>query len=187
MAFFYEIFPVLLFFIAFKWYGIYTATTVGIVVTTVQVILYRLYMRKWDNKQLVTLLIFVIFGGMTLYFHNPIFVKWKPTVVFWVFATAILISHFFMKKTIIQYLMENVINEKGSLPNKIWRAVNIYWALFFITMGMINLYIAYNYDIDTWVNFKFYGITSALLMFSVFQAVYLMRHIISVPNDKQHK
>src|SRR5260221_2232156 len=110
-SFIYEIFPVFLFFIAFKWYGIYVATVVGMVSTFIQVIINRIWKKNWDKKQLITLAVFVIFGSMTLYFHNPIFVKWKPTVIFWIFALALLISHI-TKKSMIQRLLENSLDEK---------------------------------------------------------------------------
>src|SRR5579883_3050368 len=178
MNVFYEIFPVFLFFLAFKFYGIYVATVVGIVTTFLQVIITRLWQGKWDRKQLITLGVFLLFGGMTLYFHNPIFVKWKPTVIFWIFGLIILGSHFFTQKTLIQRLMENMLQEKGGVvPQPIWTKLNIVWAIFFLIMGSINLYVAYYFSNDAWVNFKFYGVTSALILLSIFQACYLMRYL----------
>lgn len=171
----YEIFPVFLFFIAFKVYDIYVATIVGIVATLVQVIANRLWFGSWDRKQVITLAVFVVFGGMTLYFHNPIFVKWKPTIVFWVFATAIMITQFFTYKPMMQRLMENMVSEQGTVPAFVWKRLNMLWAVFFFAMGAVNLYIAYYLSNDAWVNFKFYGITGALFVISILQAVYLMR------------
>jgi intracellular septation protein len=178
MQLFYEILPVFLFFIAFKFYGIYVATTVGIVATFIQVIATRVWQGSWDRKQLITLCVFLFFGGMTLYFHNPIFVKWKPTIVFWIFAIAMLGSHFFSTKTLTQRMMENMVEEKGgSVPRQVWNKLSILWVFFFGVLGAINLYVAYYFSNDAWVNFKFYGITAALFLFSIFQAIYLMRHL----------
>lgn len=177
MPLFYEFVPVLLFFLAFKLYGIYVATTVGIVATFVQVVVTRLVTKNWDRKQLITLAIFTIFGSMTLYFHDPIFVKWKPTVIFWLFALVLIGSHLFTAKTLIQRMMENALEGKGSVPVRVWKKLNASWALFFMCLGGANLYIAYFYSNDAWVNFKFYGITSAFLVFSILQAIYLSRHI----------
>jgi intracellular septation protein len=177
MQLLYEIFPVFLFFIAFKFYDIYVATVVGIVATLLQVIMNRVLQGKWDQKQLITLAVFLFFGGMTLYFHNPIFVKWKPTVVFWIFTLVILGSQFFTKKPLMQRLMENVLQEKSMVPPFVWKKLNIVWALFFACLGGINLYVAYFYSNDVWVNFKFYGVTSALFLLSIFQAIYLMRYL----------
>jgi len=184
MQLFYEIFPVFLFFLAFKFYGIYVATVVGIVTTLTQTLINRLWFRKWDKKQLITLGVFLLFGGMTLYFHNPIFVKWKPTVVFWIFSLAILGSHVFASKPLIQRLMENMFQDKGTIPNQIWKRLNLIWASFFIVLGGTNLYVAYCFSNDAWVNFKFYGVTGALFIFSIFQAFYLTRFIIEGKTEK---
>ena len=175
MQLIYEIFPLFLFFLAFKFYGIYVATVVGIVATLSQVLINRFWRGRWDRKQVITFAVFVIFGGMTLYFHNPIFVKWKPTVVFWFFALFILMSHFFAKKPLMQQLTEQMLQEKGVVPAQIWKKLNMVWIVFFIFLGALNLYIAYFFSSDTWVNFKFYGITGALLILSFLQALYLMR------------
>lgn len=175
MQFLFEILPVFLFFIAFKFYGIYVATVVGIVTTFIQVVVTRIVLHKWDNKQLITLAVFAVFGGMTLYFHDPIFVKWKPTIVFWVFSLSILATQFFTQRPLIQRLMEKMFEGKGIVPVPVWRRLNLMWALFFLLLGTINLYIAYQYDNDVWVNFKFYGITAALFVFSIGQAMYLSR------------
>lgn len=178
MQFIYEILPVFLFFIAFKFYGIYVATVVGIVSTFLQVMLSRYWLGMWDRKQVITLGVFVLFGGMTLYFHDPIFVKWKPTIVFWLFTVVIIGSHFFTHRPVAQRLMEGMLQDKSaSVPMRVWSKLNLIWACFFLIMGGINLYIAYHYSNDAWVNFKFYGITGALFLFSLFQAFYLMRYL----------
>jgi intracellular septation protein len=184
MQLFYEIFPVLLFFIAFKIYDIYVATVVGIVTTLLQVIINRAWYKKWDKKQLITLSVFTVFGGLTLYFHDPIFIKWKPTIVFWVFALVILGSQIFTKKPLIQRLMENVLQGKGEVPGVVWKKINVVWALFFTSLGAINLYIAYYFSNDAWVNFKFYGITGALFLLSIVQAVYLTRFMTETKLEK---
>lgn len=177
MQLLYEILPLFLFFLSFKLYDIYVATVVGIVATLLQVIFNRVWFGKWDRKQLVTLAVFVIFGGMTLYFHDPIFVKWKPTIVFWIFAIVILITQVFTRKPLMQRLMEHMLQEKGDVPLQVWKRLNLMWAFFFIVMGSINLYVAYHFSNDAWVNFKFYGVTSALFLISICQALYLTRFI----------
>jgi intracellular septation protein len=177
LNFLYELLPVLLFFIAFKFYGIYVATTVGIVISFVQLILSTILFKRLDKKQLVTLIIFVIFGGMTLYFHNPIFVKWKPSIVFWIFGIVLFFSHFIGKKTLMQRMLEAMLEGKATLPDFVWTRLNIAWTLFFITMGTINIYVAYTFTTETWVNFKLYGIMGLLLVFSFLQAFYLARYM----------
>jgi len=177
MQMLYEILPVLLFFLAFKFYGIYIATMVGIYATALQVFLTRLVIKKWDRKQLITLGVFLVFGGMTLYFHNPIFVKWKPTIVFWIFALAIVITQAFTQKPLMQRMMEGALQSEAAIPTAVWRNVNLLWAAFFLLMGGLNLYIAYHFSDDAWVNFKFYGITLSLFIVSILQAAYLMRYM----------
>lgn len=179
MMFLYEIFPVFLFFLAFKFYDIYAATVVGIIATLAQVIVNRFWKKAWDRKQIITLIVFIVFGSLTLYFHNPIFVKWKPTIIFWIFSLAILSSHLFTKKPLMQRLMESVVQEQSNvvIPSVIWKRINLVWAIFFLVLGGLNLYIAYNFSNNAWVNFKFYGISAALLLLSVLQAFYLMRYL----------
>lgn len=184
MQFLYEILPVFLFFIAFKAFDIYVATVVGIVTTLIQVLITRAWTKKWDRKQVITLIVFLVFGGLTLYFHDPIFVKWKPTIIFWIFAFAFFITQFFTKKPLIQRLMENLLQGKGEVPSGIWKKLNIVWALFFAGLGTLNLYIAYYYSNDAWVNFKFYGITGALFLVSIFQALYLTRFMTEIKSEK---
>jgi intracellular septation protein len=171
--------PVILFFAAFKIFGIYVATTVGIVATALQVVVTRLLRKRFDKQQLITLVVFVVFGGMTLYFHNAIFVKWKPTVVFWIFGIAFFLSQFIGEKPIAQRMLEGILEGK-SVPVSVWRRLNYAWAIFFITLGTANLYVAYSFDTDVWVNFKVYGIMGLLLVFSLVQAVCLTRYVSDV-------
>lgn len=175
MAFLYELFPVFLFFMAFKFYGIYTATVVGIIATFVQMIGQRLWLGSFDKKQVITFFVFLLFGGMTLYFHNPIFVKWKPTIVFWVFALLLFITQHFSEKPLMQRMMEAGLEGKASVPSLVWSRINMVWAAFFIVLGSINLWVAYQCSNDAWVNFKFYGITGALFAMSIVQAIYLVK------------
>jgi intracellular septation protein len=174
---FYDFLVVLLFFVAFKLYGIYVATMVGIVGSVLQVILTRIFRKKYDKKQLLVMAIFLLFGGMTLYFHNPIFVKWKPTIVFWIFGFAFLISQFIGKQPLMQRMMQHVLDEKTSVPKTVWRQLNLAWSLFFLILGTVNIFIAYHFTTDTWVNFKLYGVFSAMLLFGFAQAFFLARYI----------
>lgn len=181
----YEIFPIFLFFMAFKFYGIYVATVVGIVATFLQMMANRFWLGKWDNKQIITFFVFVFFGGMTLYFHNPIFVKWKPTIVFWIFGIIILGSQFFSRKPLMQRFLENAFQQNHTmvLP-QIWKKLNLMWAIFFVVLGGLNLYVAYYLSDNAWVNFKFYGITGLLFLFSILQAVYLMRYMAEIKSER---
>ena len=181
--FLFDLLPVLLFFIVFKYQGIYAATWVGIISTILQASIYRLKNKKWDKMQLVTLFVFLLFGGMTLYFHNPIFVKWKPSIIFWVFATVLLGSHFIGEKPMMQRLLETALNNQNNtqevvvLPNRVGKQLNFAWALFFLILGALNIYVAYHFSDAVWVNFKLYGITAATIIFSCAQTAFLMRYV----------
>lgn len=187
--FLFDLLPVLLFFIVFKYQGIYAATWVGIISTILQATFYRITKKQWDKMQVVTLVIFVIFGGMTLYFHNPIFVKWKPTIIFWVFGLVLLGSHFIGKKPMMQLILEGALSNQKSasklqstqeqlvIPPQVGKKLNMAWALFFLFLGFANLYVAYQFNDNVWVNFKLYGITAATLLFSVLQTIFLMRYL----------
>jgi intracellular septation protein len=178
-SFIIDFIPVLLFLLAFKMYGIYVATTVGIVATAIQVVITRIIRHRFDKQQLVTLVVFAVFGGMTLYFHNPAFVKWKPTIVFWIFGIAFIISQFIGKKPIIQAMLEKVVDAemKSPVPTQVWRRLNLAWGIFFLVLGTINIYVAHYFSIDTWVNFKVFGILGLIMIFSFIQAFYLARYL----------
>ncbi len=180
LNFLYEFLPVLLFFVAFKWYGIYVATTVGIAISALQFGISSFWFKKIDKKQLITLIVFLVFGGMTLYFHDPIFVKWKPTIVFWIFGVVLFFSHFIGKKPLMQRMLEAMLEGKASLPIAVWKRLNLAWTVFFILLGTINIWIAYTYSTEAWVNFKLYGILGLLFLFSVMQAFYLARYMTEV-------
>jgi intracellular septation protein len=163
--------------VAFKYYGIYVATGVGIAVTALQFGITLLWQKRFDKKQLITLIVFLVFGGMTLYFHNPIFVKWKPSIVFWIFGLVLLISHFFGKKPIMQRMLETMLDGKATFPDFIWKRLNLAWMVFFIALGTVNIFVAYSFSTEAWVNFKLYGILGLLFLFSFLQAIYLSKYM----------
>lgn len=165
--------PILLFFIAYKMFDIYVATGVAIAATFLHVAFTWLKTRQVATMQLVTLAILVVFGGLTLYLHNEQFIKWKPTVINWIFGVAFLGSQFVGEKTVVERLMSAQI----TLPDQIWRRLNLSWVAFFLIMGGANLFVMYNFDRDTWVNFKLFGMLGMTMVFLVIQSLYLSRHI----------
>ncbi len=173
MKLLFEFFPVLFFFIAYKLFDIYVATGVAIAATFVQVAVAWYRTRQVATMQLVTLAIIIIFGGLTLFLQDEQFIKWKPTVINWLFGGAFLASHLFGDRTAIERLMgANLI-----LPKPVWRRLNLGWVLFFLGMGGANLYIMSYFDRDTWVNFKLFGMLGLTLVFVVLQALYLARYV----------
>lgn len=181
MKFLFDFFPVLLFFIAYKLFGIYTATAVAIAASFIQVGAYWLKHKKFENNHLITLVILVLFGGATIVLQNEMFIKWKPSVVNWIFAVAFLGSQFIGNKTIIERMMGHNI----TLPAAIWLRLNLSWVVFFIALGIVNLFVVYNFDTDTWVNFKLFGMMGLTVLFIVAQAVYMSRHIEPAEIEKK--
>lgn len=173
MKLLFDFFPILLFFIVFKFFGIYTATTVAMAASFCQVVIFRLKYQRFEKMHVISMAIIMILGGATLFFHNPWFIKWKPTGIYWLSAIVFLGSSFIGSKPIIQKMMETNV----SLSTKIWHRLNAAWALFFIFMGSLNLYVAYHYDTDTWVNFKLFGGIGITVLFVLLQAFYLTKHM----------
>lgn len=168
---------VVIFFITFKMYDIYIATSVIIVGASFQVIVTRLIHGKFDKKQLIILAVLIVFGGMTLYFHDPIFIKWKPTVVFWMLGIVFFATQFFGAETLTQRIMKRSLEGKASIPKTVWKKLNLAWAVFFIVLGLVNVILAYYLSTDAWVNFKLYGVLSALILFGLAQSICLARYI----------
>lgn len=173
MKILFDFFPILLFFIAFKLYGIYTATAVAIVASFAQVGWFWLKNRRVQTMHVVTLAIIVVFGGATLLLEDEMFIKWKPTVVNWLLAAVFLGSQFIGRKTLVERFMGDNI----TLPTMIWGRLNLSWTAFFTLLGVANLYVVYNFDTDTWVNFKLFGMLGLTLLFMVGQGVYLSRYL----------
>lgn len=173
MKLLFDFFPILIFFISYKWFGIFTATAVAMIASLLQVISFRITHQRYEKMHLISLVVIFILGGATLFFHNPWFIKWKPTGIYWLTALALITSSWFSKKTLIEKMMDNNIN----LPQKTWTKLNYAWTLFFILMGWLNLYVAYLYSTDVWVNFKLFGSTGLTLLFVLMQAIYLSKHL----------
>lgn len=182
MKFLADFLPVLLFFFAYKIYDIYVATAVMIVVAFLQVAYGYIKNRKFENMQLVVLVLATVFGGLTLFLHDPDFVKWKPTILYWLFASVFLGSQwFFGKKSMVKRMMSHAI----TIPEPIWLRLNLMWVVFFVSVGVLNLYVAENYSEEDWVNFKLFGLTGVMLVFVVIQGIYLSRHIEEEPEAEK--
>jgi len=202
MKFLFDLFPVILFFAMFKWgesnpdaaqalaqqflsglaSGSATATTqapimlataVAILATFGQIGYLMLRGRKVDNMLWVSLAIITLFGGATIYFNNETFIKWKPTVLYWCFGAALVVSQMLFSKNLIRLMMEKQI----SLPDMVWQRLSLSWASFFAAMGLINLYIAYNFPTAFWVNFKLFGFTGLMFAFVIAQSLFLSKYV----------
>ncbi len=173
MKFLFDIFPVVLFFIAFKLYGIYVATAVAIAASFVQIGWVWLHRRKVENMLWVSLGVIVVFGGATLVLQDETFIKWKPTVLYWLFGAALAVAALVFKKNLIRSMMEKQL----TLPDLVWGKLQASWIAFFVVMGALNLFVAYNFSTDAWVNFKLFGGIGLMLVFVVLQALMLGKYI----------
>ena len=202
MKLLFDLFPVILFFAVFKFAGaqpdaaqafaaqylmflvadgeitvkqapILLATAVAILATLGQVLWLLLRRRHVDTMLWVSLVIIVVFGGATIYFHDEMFIKWKPTVLYWCFALALLGAQLLMRKNLIRSLM----GKQMALPDPVWDKLNLAWSAFFAAMGALNLYIAFNFPLELWVNFKMFGFIALMIAFVIAQTVYLSRYL----------
>ena len=171
MKFLFDLFPVILFFVVFKLFGIYAATGAAIVATLTQIVWVKLRHGKVDAMLIASGVIIVVFGGATLLLHDETFIKWKPSVLYWFFALALYSAEAFWHNNIIRNLMQ----EQITMPDIIWKRLNISWAIFFVLLGMLNLFVAMHYDTATWVNFKLFGTTILMFAFIIAQGIYLSR------------
>lgn len=175
MKFLFDLFPILLFFVAYKVYDIYVATAVAIGAAFLQTGLFWLKHRKFEKMHVITLGILIVFGGLTLLLRDPLFIKWKPTVVNWLFGISFLGSQFIGKKSMVERMMGHAI----TVPEHVWPRLNWAWVWFFIGMGFLNLYVAFNFSEDAWVNFKLFGMMGLTLVFVFGQAFYLSRYMVT--------
>jgi len=192
----FDLFPVILFFAVFKLAGkdpdaaqawassfgyladaaqmpVLLATAVAIAATMVQIIWTKFRHGKVDTMLWVSFAIIAVFGGATLLLHDETFIKWKPTVLYWLFSVILLVSNVVFNKN----LMRSLLQEKIALPLHAWQRLNLSWSLFFAVLGFINLYVAFNYSTDAWVNFKLFGFTALMLVFILGQGAWLAKYI----------
>ncbi len=180
MKLLFDFFPIVLFFLAYKFFDIYCATAIAMAASFAQVLLFRLKHQHYEKLHLASLGLILVLGGATLFFHNPWFIKWKPTGIYWLSALVFIGSNYIGTKPIIQRMMESNV----SLPRKIWQRLNYAWALYFTVMGAVNIYVAYYYTTDFWVNFKLFGGVGCMLLFVFIQALYLAKHAVVASSSR---
>jgi intracellular septation protein len=176
MKFLFEFFPVALFFVAIQVWDIFVATGVAIVATFLQVGWLVARHKKIPSMLWASLVIIVVFGGLTLYLRDKTFILWKPTVLYWLFGT-VLGGAALLGRNLIRTLL----SEQMSLPDRVWRRLNWSWVVFFAFMGALNLYVAYNYSEKVWASFKLFGGMGLMLLFVVVQSAFLAKYV----EDKQ--
>ena len=176
-----DLFPVILFFVAYQLFDIYIATQAAIAAAALQVLYHKLRYGAAEKMQWITLGLLVVFGGLTLMLRDPTFIKWKPTVVNWLFAAAFLLSQMFMDRSLLRRMMDHAV----TLSDGAWLRLNHAWVGFFFAMGVLNLYVAYNYPEEVWVNFKLFGLLGLTLLFMLGQGFYLARVMEAEENPSE--
>ena len=203
MKFLFDLFPVILFFITLKFaekaasasivlsnilttVGITAAVkpnlvpimlaTISVIIgSVIQIIWAKLHYKKVDKTLWLSALLAAVLGGMTLYFQNDVFIKWKPTLLYWSFAVVLIGANLFSKKNIIKMMMGKEIK----LPEKIWDNLNVAWSIFFSALGALNLYVAFHYSIDTWASFKLFGTMGLMFIFIIGQSIAINKYVIN--------
>lgn len=180
MKFFYDLLPVIFFFVAYKFYDIYTATFVAILTTVLQ-LGYALIRRKpIDMMQWISLGAITLLGGATIFLKNELFIKWKPTAIYWLMAFVFYFSQYFGPKP-VKPIAQRMMEKSVALSTTLWKKLNLSWVGFFALMGILNLIVIYSCDTNTWVNFKLFGSFGLTLLFVLVQAVVLSK--ISSPTE----
>ncbi|MBP7133177.1 MAG: septation protein A [Aquabacterium sp.] len=202
MKIFFDLLPIILFFASYKWAGsnaeqaaqwlnhylgfavsggsvgvteapVLLATVVVVVATMLQILVLKALGKRVDKMLWAGLAVVVVLGGLTLWFHDETFIKWKPTVIYWLMATGFLITEIVLGKKMLRQMMGGQVD----VPEAVWRNLGWAWVLFFAGMGVLNLWVAFNFPTDTWVSFKMWGSLGLTLVFTLAQGVYLSRHM----------
>lgn len=180
--------PIIVFFAVYQIYGavvsaedaMFAATIAIMVVMTVQIAVQWLRTRTVNRIMLISGVLVLVFGSVTLVLRDAVFFQWKTTILNWLLAVAFLASRYFGKRTFI----ERLLGETITLPQTIWRRLNLMWVLNFGLIGAINLYVVYNYSQATWVNFKLYGMLGLTLIMALIQGIYIARHLPEMPDNE---
>lgn len=155
------------------------ATSVLICVTALQLAYVWFTQKKIEKPLLYTALAVFVLGGMTVFFKDQTFIKWKPTVLYWAFALVLAGSHFYGERPLARKMVEGLLKQvpdmKLTIPDRTWTHLSIAWVSFFSSLGAVNLVVAYQFDEATWVSFKLIGLTVLLMLFMFAQFAYLSR------------
>lgn len=195
-----DFFPIIIFAAAFYLYrDLILATKVLIAATALQVIAHYLLYKTVEKMHLITFGVVAILGGATVFFQDEHFVKWKPTAIYWIFAAVLLVSQFVGEKNITQRLLGGLIDKVNQaedkvhelahheahiehplpsslVPKSLWLKLNLAWVIFFSLLGILNIYIAYHFSNEIWVNFKLFGVTAANMLFFFMQLPFLIKY-----------
>ena len=149
------------------------ATVVVVIASLVQVAWLKARGKKVDLMLWISLTLVVVLGGLTVWLHSETFIKWKPTGLYWAMGLSFLISQTLLGKNLLKLMM----GEQMQLPDAVWKRLGLAWVVFFAAMGVLNLWVAYNFSTSTWVNFKLFGGIGLMLLFTLGQGLYISRHL----------
>jgi len=192
--FLFDLFPLILFFVAYRFADIYVATAVAMAAAVIQILWIKLSSKPIETMHWVNLVVIVFFGGATLWLQNEAFIKWKPTVLYWLFSGVLLVSKYVLSRN----LMQKLLGAKVTMPDSGWDKLNLSWALFFLAAGALNLFVAFSgiFTESQWVNFKVFGLMALLIIFVIAQSIWLGKHMqqpdegadtLPPPNAEEHK
>lgn len=176
LKFLLDFFPLLAFFISYKLAGIYVAVAVLMAATAIQTVGNRLHSGKWQKLHLFGLAIALVFGGLTLALHDERFIKWKVTVFFWLIAGVFLVGAA-LRRSPLKALFESINEQQLPVPQPVWTRVDLIWGAVSLVVGVVNLHVAFNYPLDTWVNFKVWGITVIQILLFVYTGFALYKYL----------
>lgn len=164
--------PLIIFFILYKTQDIYAATGALIVATAIQIALTYFLYKKIEKMQIVTFVIVAIFGGMTIFFRDDNFIKWKVTIVYSLFSVGLIVTHLIGKPVI-----KGMLGKELTLPDSVWAKINWAWVVFFAFCAVLNVYVAFTLPLDVWVNFKVFGLLAATLVFTLLTGLYIYKQM----------
>lgn len=179
----FEYLPLVIFFIFYKFGDLYWATGSLIVTSALQILYYIIKREPVPKKNWILFALIAVFGGLTIFFHDDTFLKWKVTIINGIFAVVLLVSNLFFKKNLIRELM----GEALELPAVIWNRLNTAWAVFFLFCAILNIYIAYNFSQETWVNFKVFGLMGLTFAFAILSIVMLYKYLPQEDNKSNEQ
>ncbi|WP_028862210.1 septation protein A [Psychromonas aquimarina] len=178
---FFEFIPLIIFFAVYKMVDIYAATA-SLMLTTGLMLAFNYFKNgRLEKMHIVTFVMVMLFGTLTLVLHDDVFIKWKVTVVYALFSLALLVTQFIFKKPAVKQML----GKELSLPDNIWNNLNLAWAVFFALLGVVNVYIAFSLSMEVWVNFKVFGLLGVTLAFTVLSGVYIYKYLPVPESEKE--
>ena len=188
---FFDFFPVALFVVAYYMSkDMILSTKVLLAASVVQIAVFWLWKRTVEKMHLGTFIVVLVMGSLTILLDDPIFIIWKPSIVNWSVATVLLVS-ILIKKNLVKKLTEGFMKQAPHLsldmPHAKWTPIGIIWVLYFIALGIINLFVYFTYGEDFWVTFKLVGFTVINAVFFIGQFIYLSRYITEIKPDNNQE